>query len=60
MKKSPFTVYNRVLYLAQSIQACRYEIVPYVSEQNLEDMLCFFKLDVQVIGDEHKRKKRYM
>ena len=32
------------------------EIVPYVSEQDLEDILRSFKLDVRVIGDEYKEK----
>jgi glycerol-3-phosphate cytidylyltransferase len=32
------------------------EIVPYVSEQDLEDTLKSFKIDVRIIGDEHKDK----
>ncbi len=32
------------------------EIVPYVSEQDLEDILRSFKLDVPIIGDEYKEK----
>jgi len=32
------------------------EIVPYVSEQDLEDILRSFKLDVRIIGDEYKDK----
>jgi len=32
------------------------EIVPYVSEQDLEDILHSFKLDVRIIGDEYKDK----
>ena len=32
------------------------EIVPYVSEQDLEDILRAFKLDVRIIGDEYKDK----
>ena len=32
------------------------EIVPYVSEQDLEDILRSFKLDVRIIGDEYKEK----
>jgi glycerol-3-phosphate cytidylyltransferase len=32
------------------------EIVPDVSEQNLEDILRSFKLDVRMIGDEYKEK----
>lgn len=33
-----------------------YEIVPYVSEQDLKDILPSFKLDVRIIGDEYKDK----
>jgi len=32
------------------------EIVPYVSEQDLEDILKSFKIDVRIIGDEYKEK----
>ena len=32
------------------------EIVPYVTEQDLEDILRSFKLDVRIIGDEYKEK----
>ena len=32
------------------------EIVPYVSEQHLEDVLKSFKIDVRIIGDEYKEK----
>ena len=32
------------------------EIVPYVSEQDLEDILHSFKIDVRIIGDEYKEK----
>jgi glycerol-3-phosphate cytidylyltransferase len=32
------------------------EIVPDVSEQDLEDILRSFKLDVRIIGDEYKEK----
>jgi glycerol-3-phosphate cytidylyltransferase len=31
-------------------------IVPYVSEQDLEDILRSFKLNVRIIGDEYKEK----
>ena len=33
------------------------EIVPYVSEQDLEDILRSFKIDVRIIGDEYRNKK---
>jgi glycerol-3-phosphate cytidylyltransferase len=32
------------------------EIVPYATEQDLEDILRSFKLDVRIIGDEYKEK----
>ena len=30
------------------------EIVPYVSEQDVNDILCSFKIDVRIIGEEYK------
>ena len=40
------------------LKGCKYvdEIVPYVSEQDLEDILRSFKLDVRIIGEEYKDK----
>jgi glycerol-3-phosphate cytidylyltransferase len=37
------------------LKGCKYvdEIVPYVSEQDLEDVLRSFKLDVRIIGEEY-------
>ena len=32
------------------------EIVPYVTEKDLEDILRSFKLDVRIVGDEYKDK----
>jgi glycerol-3-phosphate cytidylyltransferase len=32
------------------------EIVPYATEQDLEDILRSFKLDVRIVGDEYKEK----
>jgi glycerol-3-phosphate cytidylyltransferase len=32
------------------------EIVPYATEQDLEDILRSFKLDVRIIGDEYKNE----
>ena len=32
------------------------EIVPYVSEQDLEDILRSFKIDIRIIGEEYKEK----
>lgn len=41
------------------LKGCRYvdEIVPYATEQDLEDVLRSFKIDVRVIGDEYESKK---
>ena len=40
------------------LKGCKHidEIVPYVSEQDLEDILKSFKLDVRIIGEEYKEK----
>ena len=40
------------------LKACKYidEIVPYVTEQDLEDILRSFKLDIRIIGEEYKDK----
>ena len=32
------------------------EIVPYVTEQDLEDILKSFKIDLRIIGEEYKEK----
>jgi glycerol-3-phosphate cytidylyltransferase len=32
------------------------EIVPYATEQDLEDILRSFKLDVRIVGEEYKEK----
>lgn len=32
------------------------EVVPYVSEQDLEDILRSFKIDIRIIGNEYKDK----
>lgn len=32
------------------------EIVPYVTEQDLDDILRSFKIDVRIIGEEYKNK----
>lgn len=32
------------------------EIIPYVREQDLEDILKSFKIDIRIIGDEYKDK----
>lgn len=40
------------------LKACVFvdEIVPYATEQDLEDILRSFKIDVRIIGDEYKDK----
>ena len=40
------------------LKGCKYvdEIVPYVSEQDLEDILRSFKLDVRIIAEEYRDK----
>lgn len=32
------------------------EIVPYATEQDFEDILSSFKLDIRILGDEYKEK----
>jgi glycerol-3-phosphate cytidylyltransferase len=41
------------------LKACIYvdEIVPYVREQDLEDILKSFKIDVRIIGEEYKEQQ---
>src|SRR5690606_13597903 len=48
------TVVERYIQL----RGCQYvdEIVPYSTEQDLEDILRSFKLDVRIVGDEYKNK----
>ncbi|WP_430615630.1 adenylyltransferase/cytidyltransferase family protein [Flavobacterium sp. JP2137] len=40
------------------LKGCRFvdEIVPYATEQDLEDVLRSFKIDVRIIGDEYQDK----
>ena len=49
------TVVERYIQL----KACRVvdEVVPYATEQDLEDILRSFKIDVRILGDEYKDKK---
>lgn len=46
------TVVERYIQL----KACKHvdEIVPYATEQDLEDILRAFKLDVRIVGEEYK------
>lgn len=40
------------------LKGCKFvdEIVPYTTEQDLEDILRSFKIDVRILGDEYKAK----
>ncbi len=40
------------------LKGCKFvdEIVPYATEQDLEDILRAFKIDVRIIGDEYQDK----
>jgi glycerol-3-phosphate cytidylyltransferase len=40
------------------LKGCRFvdEIVPYTTEQDLEDILRAFKIDVRIVGDEYQDK----
>jgi glycerol-3-phosphate cytidylyltransferase len=46
------TVVERYIQL----KACKHvdEIVPYATEQDLEDILRAFKIDVRIVGEEYK------
>ncbi len=48
------TVVERYIQL----KACKHvdEIVPYATEQDLEDILRAFKIDVRIVGEEYKEK----
>ena len=41
------------------LKGCKFvdEIVPYATEQDLVDILCSFKIDVRIIGDEYINQK---
>lgn len=41
------------------LKGCKFvdEIVPYATEQDLEDVLRSFKLDVRIVGDEYEQKE---
>ena len=54
-KNSPSqTIIERYIQL----KGCKHidEIIPYISEQDLEDILRSFKIDVRIIGEEYKDK----
>ncbi|MBZ4043058.1 MULTISPECIES: adenylyltransferase/cytidyltransferase family protein [Flavobacterium] len=48
------TVVERYIQL----KGCKFvdEIVPYATEQDLEDILRSFKIDVRILGDEYREK----
>ena len=48
------TVVERYIQL----KGCKFvdEIIPYATEQDLEDILRSFKIDVRIIGDEYREK----
>ncbi|MNG76601.1 Glycerol-3-phosphate cytidylyltransferase [compost metagenome] len=48
------TVVERYIQL----KGCKYvdQIVPYATEQDLEDILRSFKVDVRIVGDEYREK----
>jgi len=48
------TVVERYIQL----KACKFvdEIVPYATEQDLEDILKAFALDIRILGDEYKER----
>ena len=41
------------------LRACKYidEIIPYITENDLIDVLSSFKIDIRIIGEEYKEKK---
>jgi glycerol-3-phosphate cytidylyltransferase len=40
------------------VRSCKYidEVVPYITEQDLIDVLSSFKIDLRIIGEEYKNK----
>lgn len=49
------TVVERYIQL----EGCKYvdKIIPYATEQDLEDILRSFKIDVRILGDEYEHKQ---
>ena len=41
------------------LRACKYidEIIPYITENDLIDVLSSFKIDIRIIGEEYKEKE---
>ncbi|MDM1377279.1 adenylyltransferase/cytidyltransferase family protein [Myroides marinus] len=52
---APQTLVERYIQL----KGCKYvdEIVPYITEQDLEDIMRSYKIDVRIIGEEYKGKE---
>lgn len=40
------------------VRSCKYidEVIPYVTEQDLIDILSSFKIDIRIIGEEYRKK----
>jgi glycerol-3-phosphate cytidylyltransferase len=51
---APQTLVERYIQL----KGCKHvdEIVPYITEQDLEDIMRSYKIDVRIIGEEYKGK----
>ena len=41
------------------LKGCKYidEIIPYITEQDLMDILTSFKIDLRIVGEEYKNKQ---
>ncbi|MFD0700095.1 adenylyltransferase/cytidyltransferase family protein [Myroides pelagicus] len=41
-----------------ALKGCKYvdEIIPYETEQDLEDILSIYKIDLRILGEEYKHK----
>jgi len=41
------------------LRACKYidEVIPYITEEDLIDVLSSFKIDLRIIGEEYKEKE---
>jgi len=41
------------------LQACRYvdEIIPYTTEQDLEDVLQLYNIDIRILGEEYRDRE---
>jgi glycerol-3-phosphate cytidylyltransferase len=50
--------HNQIVERYVQVRSCKYidEVVPYVTEQDLIDILSSFKIDLRIIGEEYKEK----